>query len=148
MPTLRIPLLLLVLVAAASSTGCGPIVLIPGGELSGEVVAAPHDWKFTDAIDTVQLETRPHDPYSVNVWAVAVGDELFVATGETAWAAHLAQDPRVRLRVDGKIYELRATRSDSAADRDAVLAAMRRKYDFEPDPGETSDAAIYRLAPR
>ena len=145
MRTLRIPLLLLALAAFAA---CGPIVTIPGGELAGQVVAAPDDWKFTDAIDTVQLETRPEDPYSVNIWVAAVGDELYFATGETTWASHLAEDPRVRLRVEGRIYELRATRSESAADRDAVLAAMKRKYDFEPDPEDTDGASVYRLVPR
>ena len=145
MRTLRLSLLFVTLGALA---GCGPIVLIPGGELSGQVVAAPGDWKFTDAVGTVQLETRPDDPYSVNIWVTAVGDELFFATSETAWAAYIEHDPRVRLRVDGKIYLLRATRSDSAADREALLAAMKRKYDFEPDPDETTEATVYRLEPR
>ena len=83
--------------------GCGPIVMIPGGELSGNVEPTPANWAFTDAVDTVQLESRPSDPYSVNVWAVAVGDDLYIAAGsgtETAWAQNIAEDDRVRLRIE------------------------------------------------
>ena len=28
--------------------GCGPLVMIPGGALSGEVSAPPGDWSFTE----------------------------------------------------------------------------------------------------
>ncbi len=140
--------ILSLLLPLALLMGCGPIVTIPGGALSGDVVVVPGDWKFTDAVDTVQLETRPDDPYSVNIWVAATGDALYFATSETEWAGHIAADSRVRLRVDGKIYELKATRTDSASEREAVLAAMKVKYDFEPDSGQESTATLYRLEPR
>jgi hypothetical protein len=46
-----------------SATACGgPFFLIPGGELSGEVVEAPvRDWSFVED-RFVDLETRPGDP--------------------------------------------------------------------------------------
>ena len=54
---------------AALALACGPIGPIPGGALRGDPVAEPvQDWSFLDAEHTVQLETRPGDPYSVNVW--------------------------------------------------------------------------------
>jgi hypothetical protein len=137
-------MLLLVLL----SLGCGPIVMIPGGALSGEVQATPADWKFTDSIETVQLETRPSDPYSVNIWVVASGDSLYFATGETEWAGYVASDSRVRLRVDGKLYELKAVQTEVAGERTAVLAAMKRKYDFEPDAEQEASASLYRLEAR
>ena len=59
---------------------CGPIWMIPGGELSGTVVPVPADWSFSDAIEIVQLETNPDDPYSVNVWGVGVGPIFYVAS--------------------------------------------------------------------
>jgi len=72
---------------------CGPIVMIPGGALDGEVEPAPSDWTFSDEIKTVQLETSPDDPYSVNIWGVGVGQDFYVASGSSsnAWAEHLLQ---------------------------------------------------------
>ncbi len=129
---------------------CGPFVTIPGGTLSGEIAPVPDDWSFSDAVETVQLETRPEDPYSVNVWGVAVGRDFYVAAAESsnAWARHIANDDRVRLRIEGKIYELRAERDDTPETRARFLAAAKAKYDFEPDPEETSDAVLFRLVSR
>ena len=141
-----VPLFLLV-----SSLGCGPIVMIPGGALSGTATPPPNDWSFTDEIDTVQLETRPSDPYSVNVWAIAVDSAIYVVAGsgdETTWARNIAEDDRVRLRVDDAIYDLRATLANDDVSRDAFLAAAKRKYDFDPEGQDTSKAMLFRLDPR
>ncbi len=48
--------------------GCGPFLLLPGGKLGGATAPAPSDWAFADEVNTAQLETRPEDPYSVNIW--------------------------------------------------------------------------------
>ena len=131
--------------------GCGPLVMIPGGELSGQVAATPADWAFTDAVDTVQLETRPEDPYSVNVWMVVADGVPYIAAGggaESAWPTHIAADPRVRLRVEGTIYELNAVRTEADADRAAFLGAAEQKYDFDPTEQDTDGAVLFRLEPR
>jgi hypothetical protein len=142
--------ILIVLIALSGALACGPLVMIPGGRLSGTVAPVPDDWSFSDDVETVQLETRPDDPYSVNIWGVAVGDEFYVASGKSdnAWATHIAADDRVRLRVDESIYELRAVRDDSADGRERFLAAAKAKYDFEPDPEQTSDATLFKLVAR
>ena len=45
----------------------GPFLVFPGGALSGEVVEEPvRDWSFVDDA-FVDLETRPDDPYSVEL---------------------------------------------------------------------------------
>lgn len=139
------------LLAALLLIGCGPLVMIPGGELSGEVKPAPGDWAFTDAVETFQLETRPDDPYSVNVWAVAANGAVYVASGGGAsagWAQHIAEDPRVRLRVEDAIYELRAAQTTDEAELDTFLAAAQKKYDFEPKPEQREEAVLFRLTPR
>ena len=133
--------------------GCGsPIVMLPGGSLSGTVVPTPTDWTFTDATETVQLETRPDDPYSVNIWGVAMERDFFIVSGrgmQNAWAQHIEADPRVRLRVGTQIYELWAEVSRDPADRERFLAALSAKYDdFEPDEAEASDALLFRLVAR
>ena len=91
-------------------SGCGgPFLVFPGGALKGEVVEAPpEDWSFaTDRF--VDLETRPNDPYSVELNYVVKDGQLFIdpAEGRT-WFDHLRDDPNVRVRFDGKIYRAKA----------------------------------------
>ncbi len=50
--------LLLTMIASCG----GPLSMIPGGELSGDVKSAPLTWATVP--DTIQVETRPSDPYS------------------------------------------------------------------------------------
>jgi hypothetical protein len=129
---------------------CGPVVMIPGGRLSGEAKPVPSDWSFSDSVETVQLETRPDDPYSVNIWGAAAGPDFFIASGkpENAWAEHILADDRVRLRIDGAVYEMRAIRDDSPESRERFLAAAKAKYDFEPEPDQASGAVLFRLVAR
>jgi hypothetical protein len=141
----------LALLAALGLAGCGPLVMIPGGELSGEVRPAPADWSFSDAVDTVQLETRPSDPYSVNVWGVGLGERFYIASGggrESRWAQYMLENGDVRLRIDGAIYELRATLTEDPGELDAFLEAAQRKYEFEPEPEQRAKAILFRLDPR
>jgi hypothetical protein len=131
--------------------GCGPIVMVAGGSLSGEITPVPTDWAFTNEVEVVQLETRPTDPYSVNIWLIEVEGAIYIVAGggpETTWAQHIEEDPRVRLRVNDALYELRAVESNDATHRDLFLEAAKAKYDFDPDDEDTSKAVLYRLEPR
>ena len=137
----------------ALSIGCGgPLVMIPGGRLSGEVQPAPSDWAFSDAFENIQLETRPSDPYSVNLWGVANGALFYVASGrglESTWAENIESDPNVRLRIGEQVFELRAVRTDDPMDREQFMAAARIKYDdFEPNEEQAAVAVLYRLEGR
>ncbi|MBW2243677.1 MAG: nitroreductase family deazaflavin-dependent oxidoreductase [Deltaproteobacteria bacterium] len=142
---------LAILGLALIALGCGPIWMIPGGRLDGEVAATPSDWAIANDIEDLQLETRPGDPYSVNVWGAGVGDRFYIAAGrgeESTWAQNIAADPNVRLRVGEFIYELQATRIDDDAERDLFLAAVKKKYDWEPTEEEGENAVLFRLTPR
>jgi deazaflavin-dependent oxidoreductase (nitroreductase family) len=143
---------LLVLGLAFAALACGPMGPISGGKLDGELVSGPvADWSFTEHAETVAVETRPGDPYSVNVWAVAEGPRLYVASGsgpETTWAKNVLSDPRVRVRVDGKLYELQAVRVQDAAEQEAALLLYKRKYDYQPKEEEAGKAVLFRLDPR
>jgi len=46
------------------------------------------------------------------------------------WPSQVAQDGRVRVRIDGKIYELQATRVDDAAIGKRLSEAVAAKYGF------------------
>ncbi len=131
--------------------GCDPISMLPGGALPGTVKPTPVDWSFTDSVEIVQLETRPEDPYSVNVWGVAAEGAFYVASGRgesNAWAKHLSEDSRVRLRVNEDLYELRAVRTDDPSEREAFLEAAHQKYDFEVNKEQQAKAILFRLIAR
>ncbi len=130
---------------------CGPLVMIPGGELSGELRPTPTDWSFTDEVDVVQLETRPDDPYSVNVWGVGMGAHFYVISGDaekSAWAQNILADPRVRLRVGDDLYAQRAERVEDDAEIERLIVGLKKKYDFEPEEGQRETAAVFRLVAR
>ena len=99
----RIPV---AVVAAMSSLACGgPFLVFPGGALRGEVVEEPvTDWSFVDD-RFVDLETRPDDPYSVELNYFVVDGKLYVdpAEGRT-WLDHIREDPHVRVRFGDKVY--------------------------------------------
>ena len=136
--------------ALAIATGCGPIVMIPGGALSGDVKPTPGDWSFSDEVETVQLETNPDDPYSVNVWGIASGAHFYVAAGDKTneWAENLRKDSRARLRIGDDVFELEAIEVTDDAELDTFVKAAQMKYDFEPDPEQRAKAALFRLGPR
>ena len=140
-------LLLLVLAAAACN---GPFGLLPGGALDGAVRAAPDDWSFAGDRGTCQLETRPGDPYSVNIAYTILDGRLYVNAGdtETRWVKNMSADPEVRLRVDGTLYELRADRVTQAAEIEAFAEAWTGQSMFRRDPSEMDEVWIYRLVAR
>ena len=111
----------------------GPFLIIPGGALSGEVVSEPvEDWSFvTDAF--VDLETRPENPYSVELNYFVKRGELYIDPAEgRKWLEYIRADPRVRVRFGNRVYPL-----------EAVLVGR---------PGELqgfdADRFVYRLDPR
>jgi hypothetical protein len=141
----------LVLMLTAPITGCGgPFVLLPGGALEGSTVAVPESWAFTDAVKTVQLETRPEDPYSVNIWVIAIGKNLYVhaGTNRATWVANMEADPDVRLRVNDSIYELVASRVDSQEEFDRFSDAYELKYGRRPRNENVAEAYLFRLGAR
>ena len=124
----------LVTAALATSLGCGgPLLVIPGGELSGEVVTEPvTDWSFvTDSF--VDLEVRPDDPYSVELNYIVRDGQLYIDPAEGRnWLEYIREDPRVRVRFGDKVYP-----------RKAVLVGKPGELE-----GFDSERFIYRLDPR
>ena len=148
---MRIALLAAALFLTGSTAGCsGPTILLPGGALAGTTTAAPADWSFTDAVSTIQLETRPADPYSVNIWVIALGPNLYVHAGanRAEWVEHMEADPNVRLRVGDAIYELSATRVTEQAELDRFADAYEKKYDRRPRNENVAEVYLYRLSAR
>ncbi len=140
------------LTLALLALGCGPIGPVPGGRLSGKVAASPpSNWSSVDKEETVQLETRPSDPYSVNLWGAGIGDGFYLASGrggDARWVGYITEDPNVRLRVGDTIYELRAVRVEDETESQSFVQALKRKYDWEPSTQERERAWLFRLNPR
>jgi len=134
-----------------TAIGCnGPFVLLPGGKLGGEAKPAPADWAFAGDYGTIQLETRPEEPYSVNIAYTVMQGRLYVNAGdtETQWVKNMTLNPDVRMRLAGVIYPLRAER---VSDRDEITAFGRAWTDqsmFRRDPTELEQVFIYRLSAR
>lgn len=142
---------LLALLLTAPTAGCGrPLLLLPGGALDGPTASNPDGWSFTDAVKTVQLETLPADPYSVNIWVIALGEHLYVHAGanRSTWVENLEADPDVRLRVHDSIYELAATRVDAQEEFDRFSDAYEHKYGRRPRNGNVAEAYLFRLGAR
>jgi len=131
---MRIHGVVLGLVMAVTIGGCSsPFLGLPGGKLRGEVVHEPvEDWSFADSW-FLDLETRPDDPYSVELNYVVRDGKLYVDPAEgRVWLDHMRADPRVRVRLGGRVYP--AT---------AVLAGEPGTLE-----GFSKDRFVYRLDSR
>ena len=102
---------------------------LPGLWLSGEIEREPvDDWDWVSDVsdpergNTIMLETRTWYgiPYSVTILPTPRGDKLYIGGSARdarlerefpnykQWWANVERDPRVRLKIDGKIYEMTA----------------------------------------
>ena len=139
-------------------TACGePFSKLAGGELSGVTATPPALW--SDVPDVVQLEVRPADPYSVNVWCVVVDNDLYIATSPEGneWLAHIRSDGKVRLRLGETLYPLRAVeigdapelRTRGARSVQREVPRCRRRFRIEthaPGGGRQSGRGRLRLS--
>ena len=138
------------LLALALLPACGgPFAVFSGGALAGPVRSNPESFAFARDAGTVQLETRPDDPYSVNIACAIVGDALYVSAGDnkSRWVENMEAEPAVRLRIRGDIYELNATRVTDDAEMRA-FAAEWIKNSWARDPLTLDEVWVYRLDAR
>lgn len=132
-------------------TGCsgGPLGPIPGGPLDGPTAPVDGSWSHIDDAGIAEIETDPSDPYSVTIAYNVVGDHIYVNAGHTKkrWAANIVEEPNVRLRIDGTIYELRGTRVEDRAELAHFGEAWTQGW-FRRDPTQFEEVYVFRLEPR
>lgn len=116
----------------------------PGLWLKGEVVREPvTNWDWVNQVNdpirknTIMLETRTWYgiPHSVTILPTVRGGNLYIGGSEQdfrlekefpnskAWWANVVRDPRVRIKIGGKIYEMTVV---LIADRSEVAQLLGR----------------------
>lgn len=131
----------------------GPLAVIPGGQLSGQLAEAetvPADWSFAGEYGFFKLETRPSDPYSVNIAFTVVGGALYAYAGatETQWVKNMEKNPLVIVGMDGTLYPLRATRVTHSNEIEKFGTAWTSQNSFHRDPKDSEEVWLYRLGRR
>ena len=143
--------ILLVIALALVLGACeGPQVFFAGGELSGEIAAPPETWQLAEDTGLAQLETRPEDPYSINLAYVQLNGRLYIYAGDTRtnWVQHIELNPLVRFRVDDTIYPVRAERVTDDGEITEFAAQWAGRSVFQRDPMQFDEIWLYRLSPR
>lgn len=143
-------LLLIITITAVLAACDEPTMFMAGGALDGEVTDPPSTWAFEQESGLAQLETRPQEPYSINLAYVQLNGQLYVYAGDTrtTWVTHIEQDPRIRIRVDEKIYPLHAVRVGEGEELDEFAAAWAGRSIFQRDPKQFEEVWLYRLEVR
>ena len=118
-----------------ATLACGPLLVIPGGRLSGELVTEPvEDWSFVGD-RFVDLEVRPEAPYSV---------ELFYVVRESAAQEIRRRAPgfgeETRTEVTTSVGELRQPRTSADGKHLVYLLERLDRIDATADTG----AAMFR----
>ncbi len=127
-----------------------PLIFAAGGELSGIASAPPDTWQFASTSGFAQLETRPEDPYSINLAYVQLDGQLYIYAGNTRtnWVEHIEQNPLVRIRVDETIYPVQAVRVSDDDEFDAFAVEWASRSMFQRDPKQFDEVWLYRLEAR
>ena len=147
---------LIATLAASSGNPLGPFA---GGRLGAAEADTPYaDWEALATVDTVFIETRPADPYSVQTWVISVDDTMYVPTSlimgdsapERQWVKNILNDAAVRVQVNDLVYPMRAERVEASELQQRVLQAFQQKYASElPEIDEhAKNAWIFRMAAR
>jgi len=121
--------------------GPGPRNNKPGFWLKGEAVTTPvTDWSFTDAYQTIQIQTHPWYliPHSVTATCVSYNGNFYLTSNYNGgrqyphgrrWNEDIARDPRVRMNIGGKLYDGVVTYLvTDPAEEGAVVEAKIKKY--------------------
>jgi len=132
--------------ASGSSWSCRA----PGLWLKGELITTPvSDWSFTDKIQTIKIQTQTAFllPHSVSIWCAVYNDNLYVTSYRGRWwVEDVIRDPRVRLKIGGRIFERTLSLVNDPEEKAAVLQAKGKKYPQWKVPS-VSTATVFRVMP-
>ena len=134
-------------------TGLGPWERTPGGKLLGEIQTRPvTDWSFVQEVPNCAVETRPQFPHSVTVNCWDLGGQLYIGCmncAEKIWSRYLAEDPRVRVRVQETIYPVLFEQVVDGGEMNAAWQARWQKMSRpNPAPSVPEHYVLYRVTSR
>jgi hypothetical protein len=123
----------------------GPLGPIPGGAFEGPTNSERNpDWSRVEKV--IELEIRPSKPWSLSIWAVVVDGQLYSPSGFGArrrWPAVVLEDPRVRVRTNGQIYERMLERVTDPDLKRRVGEAVAARYGFDAEEAARDDTTWY-----
>ena len=127
-----------------------PFILAAGGALEGPVAETPSTWALDKDSALAQLETQPNDPYSINFTYVQLDGILYAYAGDTRtnWVANIEKNALVRVRLQNKIYEARATRVTSSEELNNCASVWTGLSVFQRDPMQFEEVWLSRLEAR
>jgi hypothetical protein len=130
-------------------SGCD-LIPFSGGALSGTLTEPPSSWTDAANPEIIELETNPIDPYSVKLWIVGMGPNLYVHAGanRATWVEHIEQNANVRLLIDESLYELSAVRVESEEEFATFAELWEAKYGNRPRNENVNEAYLFKLLPR
>lgn len=128
----------LVLLSAAAGFADGPIGPFAGGPLSGTVdpTLLP-DW--SEVPDVIELQIAPARPWSLHTYAIPLDGELYVPSflgPYRRWPRAALRDPRIVVRMRGRLYERELVRitDPMLCGRLAAALAARQGYAADGPP--------------
>jgi hypothetical protein len=155
-------LLAIAAVALAARFHDGPIAIFAGGPFTtGEPVGGPEpDWSFVRDVREVEFQLL-EPPRSRTTWILEHAGKAYIPCGYmTSWWGRLwkrwpheaARDPRILLRIDGRLYERRLVRIEAGPEVAPLLAELGRKYgggrEVPLELVTSGSLWLYELAPR
>ena len=140
----------------------GPVAIVAGGPFaSGQLVSGPEpDWTFVREIQEVEFQLLD-PPRSRTTWILEHEGKAYIPCGYMTtwwgriwkrWPHEAAKDPRILLRIGGKLYERQLVRIQEGPGLEPLLAELSRKYadgrEISMDAVTSGYLWLYELAPR
>jgi len=152
---MRVALALLSLAALPAAAGClDPDERRPGLALTGEAAAPASDWSFSDAHREIAIQVRtPYwIPHSVTIWCATLDGALYLGARDPEskrWPGWVDRDPRVRLGIGGRTYEVELAPVEDPERVARIRAAYARKYQLPETPSDGAPPTRYwSVSPR
>ena len=132
----------------ALSNACQPKDERPGLWLSGQSAGSVQDWRFTEDVEEVFIETTPWYGvrHSTTIWCVDLDGELYIGSytedDVKYWEEIVASNPEARLRIEDRIYEV----SVAPVESDELAKRLDDRYAEKYDMAEVfgDDLPLWR----
>ena len=116
-----------------------PCERTPGGMLFGETADAQiDDWSFANDVPLCQIQIAALVPYSINLNCMATDSgELYLSCSvcdTKRWAGIVVDNGRARMRLDGTVYPVTATRILDPDELDRAWVARVDKLQVHSSP--------------